>query len=71
MIRIGIWGSGWLGRGLGRGIVGWRRGGKAGGYVGGDCLRSIRDMAYRSRLLHTVRAVRILHLQALEDWAWD
>ena len=37
----------------------------------GDCPRSMRDMAYRSRVLHTVRAVRILHLQALEDWALD
>ena len=41
---------------------------KAGGCITGDCLRSLRDMASRSRLLRTVRAGRILHLQALEDW---
>ena len=52
-------------------MMGWRRGRKGGGCVEGDCLRSLRDMAYRSRLLHTVRAVKILHLQALEDWALD
>ena len=62
---LGIW---WWGDGLGRGIVGGRRGGKAGGRMKEACLRSMQDMAYRFRLLHTIWAGRILHLQALKSW---